>query len=217
MWSADPDLVLDGAPIVAAGNLPLFVEDRLFGKDGASEKRAYVLDMDPARSSLQRSPDWPILLSNLIEERRRELPGPSTTNLVIGDEVTWRSATTDAEPLRLQGPGLDRDVSPPPDDGARRVRAARLVHVDAQGRRARALRRALPGRARVRPAPLSSGTRAANVTVSNAPASASWVEMVLLAGAIAALLADWFLLERPAGILSAAATSSGPSLERASA
>ena len=63
---------------------------------------------------------------------------------------------------------------------------------------------------------LSSGTRAASATTSNAPASASWVEMLLLAGAIAALLADWFLLERPAAILAGLPNSSAQSKERAS-
>jgi hypothetical protein len=173
-----------------------------------------VLDLDPARSSLQRSPDWPILLSNLVEERRRELPGPSATNLVIGDDVTWRSASTDLEPLHLKGPGLDRNVVPHATvvlDGFEQPGLFTLSHtgdvlarfgVRFQDARVSDLRE------------LSSGTRAANVTSSNAPAAASWVEMLLLAGAIAALLADWFLLERPAAILAGLPTAK--SAERAS-
>lgn len=85
VWSADPALRLAGTPLVAAGNLPLLTEER----DGP--RRIYALDLDPFQSSLTRSPDWPILLANLVEERRAELPGASATNLVVGASFMWRA------------------------------------------------------------------------------------------------------------------------------
>ncbi len=201
VWSADPDLLLEGAPIVAAGNLPLLVEER------TGDKRAYALDLDPARSSLQRSPDWPILLSNLVEERRRELPGAAVVNLVVGEETTWRSAESERDDVRLhlRGPGLDREL------GARA--ALVLGGFDQPGLYALSQGGDVLARFGVRFQDalesdlrnLSSGTRAASVGAADAPPSASWIEMVLIGAVLAALLFDWFLLDRFAGARSAGA------------
>jgi hypothetical protein len=43
------------------------------------------LNLDLARSNLQRTSDWPILLSNLIRMRREALPGALRANLRVGD------------------------------------------------------------------------------------------------------------------------------------
>src|SRR5262249_29105890 len=48
VWSADPALVLEGVPLVSAGNAPLLVER----EEGA--RRVFTLDLDPSRSSFAR-------------------------------------------------------------------------------------------------------------------------------------------------------------------
>jgi len=84
VWSADPALILPGTPLVSAGNLAILSEDR------RGARTDWHLDLDPARSSLQRSPDWPILLVNLAERRRAALPGALRTNLGVGERLVYR-------------------------------------------------------------------------------------------------------------------------------
>jgi hypothetical protein len=99
VWSADPAFGQDGVPLVSAGNLPLLIEQR----DDA--RRTFVLNLDPARSSLARSPDWPIVLANFAEERRNELPGPEQVNLRAGEVFVYRAdVEADGAPFQLTGP-----------------------------------------------------------------------------------------------------------------
>ena len=68
-----------GRPLVSAGDRPLVTQDGT----------TFHVDLDPFASTLHRSPDWPILLSNLIELRRSTLPGLKRTNVGVGGEVVW--------------------------------------------------------------------------------------------------------------------------------
>lgn len=196
VWSADPALALSGVPLVAAGNLPLCVEDELAGR------RVFRFDLDPARSSLARSPDWPILLSNLCELRRRSLPGPDRTNLEVGDDLAYRaSAAVDAKQGDLVFEREEGGVA------ARRwpPRASILVDtIDRPGLYRLTQGSATLCRVAVRfsdPSEsdltkLGSGHRPATADAARLEASASWVEAVLLAVATAAIALDWFVLRR---------------------
>ncbi len=75
------DNLLQGMPLVSAGNRPLLVE--------RNQATRFSIDLNPARSSLLRSPDWPILLANLAEMRRKALPGPARRNLVLGESLVF--------------------------------------------------------------------------------------------------------------------------------
>ncbi len=200
VWSADPGVQLAGTPLVSAGNLPLLTEDR----DGS--RRVYALDLDPFRSSLQRSPDWPILLANLVEERRRELPGAAATNLVVGGSFTWRAALAagdDGAPFVLRGPDgrrehparehvvFDEIERPGFHRLERRGALLSTIGVTFQDASESDLR----GR--------SSGTRPAAVDTGAAGEGGSRLELALL-GCIAALaLLDWFVLARAGGRVAA--------------
>lgn len=81
VWSANPDIRLTGRPLISAGDLPLLTRSG----------NTLMLNLDPARSTLMQTPDWPILLSNLAEERRRVLPGPERTNLRMGEDLSVRT------------------------------------------------------------------------------------------------------------------------------
>jgi len=193
VWSVDPQVNLVGVPLVSAGNLPLFVEDRV------EARRRYVIALDPKRSSLQRSPDWPILLSNLVEERRRELPGASTTNLLVGEELTWRAAVeaADTAPYVLEGAHSRREIAP---------RSTIVVDgFDAPGfyafKRSDAVLAQI-GVSFVDAAEsdlrtLGSGHRAAKNAASDAEPAESWIEIGLFAAVIALLAIDWIALARP--------------------
>jgi len=196
VWSADPALRLAGTPLVSAGNIPLLTEDR----DGP--RRILALNFDPFRSSLQRSPDWPILLANLVEERRRELPGATATNLATGASFTWRAALAegdDGAPFVLRGadsrrehPARDYVVFDEIEQPGfhrleRRGVALSTVGVSFQDASESDLR------AR------SSGTRPSAAGPGSGGEGGSTLELLLLGGIAALALLDWFVLARLSG------------------
>ncbi len=217
VWSADPALRLAGTPLVSAGNLPLVTEDR----EGA--RRVISFDFDPFRSSLQRSPDWPIFLANVIEERRRELPGAAATNLTVGATFTWRAtlrADDDGAPFVLRGvvsdaPTARRGAAIDSPSGPR-VEASRREHparefvvfdeVETPGfhrleRDGRVLAHvgvtfqdAAESDLRTR----SSGTRPAVVAASATEMGESRLELLLLSVILGLAVLDWFVLSRVA-------------------
>ena len=88
IWSAGRG-DLPGLPLVLAGEQALLSEEALPGR-----VRLLHLNLDPSRSNLPASPDWPILLANLVEHVRARLPGPPEVNVRIGEEIALRFAGT---------------------------------------------------------------------------------------------------------------------------
>jgi hypothetical protein len=86
VWSIDPEVVLPGIPLISAGDLPILTETI----DG--RRHSYHFNLRPSRSTLARSPDWAILLSNLIQARRAQLPGAAAVNIAVGTSFTFRGA-----------------------------------------------------------------------------------------------------------------------------
>lgn len=106
VWSLQEDLSpLPGAPLVSAGSRPILTEEELPGG-----RTIFHLNLDPNRSSLQRSPDWPILLANLAELRRAALPGPLRTNLFSGEDLVLRTSPDKRWTLRSPT-GVEREAS----------------------------------------------------------------------------------------------------------
>lgn len=203
VWSADPDLALPGAPLVSAGNLALLTEER------AGARVLWHINLDPLRSSIQRSPDWPILLANLAELRREELPGPERTNVHVGESLKYRPGAEsarverkdDATPLlyTLRGPlGT-------PEEREREVAALEQVVVD--GLEEPGLYELHFGAERVAQFALSfadaaesdlstalAGRREATLGNASVESALSWIEVLLLALTATALIVDWFVL-----------------------
>jgi len=69
-----------------------------------------VVNLDLDRTNLIRSPDWPILISNLIEMRRESLPGPERWNYRVGEWVRVRLGRDPKGPLRLRCGGVERTL-----------------------------------------------------------------------------------------------------------
>ncbi len=86
VWSGAQPMELSVAPLVSSGHLPLLA--RLNG----TRTTAYVLNLDLGRetANLHRSPDWPILFSNLISLRRDDLPGLRRFNYRLGETIRFR-------------------------------------------------------------------------------------------------------------------------------
>jgi hypothetical protein len=88
-----------GTPLVSSGSRLLLMQ--LPG----TRTNAYLMNIDFARSNLAASPDWPILLSNLVEQRRSALPGLQRWNYRLGEDVRFRlfeGESTSTEPLTLE-------------------------------------------------------------------------------------------------------------------
>ena len=116
-------LTLDGVvwtgaePLAPALVRPLAsANDRvLIGTIDSAQDRAAIdvlLNLDLQRTNLIRSPDWPILVSNLVEMRRRALPGPERWNYRAGEWVRVHLGHDPTAPLRLRCGTIDRTLPP---------------------------------------------------------------------------------------------------------
>lgn len=117
VWGGVQPLKLDVAPIITAGQQPLL--SRLNGTRTA----AYLLNLDFARTNLAESPDWPILVSNLVELRRDNLPGLRRWNYRLNEEIRFRlledapstgestTESADSRPLLLVHGGQKRPLA----------------------------------------------------------------------------------------------------------
>jgi hypothetical protein len=82
VWGAGRSRVVPGEPVVTAGNQVLISDTS--DRQGHHTIR---LRWRPELSTLQLTPDWPILIANLISWRRQALPGPERSNLRLGETV----------------------------------------------------------------------------------------------------------------------------------
>ncbi len=71
--------------------IPLISCDQstLLARLEATFTKGYLLNIDFARSQLEDSDDWPILMSNLLELRRRHLPGLGRWNYRQSESVSF--------------------------------------------------------------------------------------------------------------------------------
>lgn len=103
---------LPGRLLVAAGTRVLCSEE----EDGGGGRRVW-LGLAPGAGNFARAPDWPILLANLLELARDEVPGVVDVEVPLGAEARYRrslvAAAADTAPelvapdgTRTAGQGL---------------------------------------------------------------------------------------------------------------
>ena len=74
VWTGASPLASNSVhPLVSAGELPLI---GLLASPGAPSDPDILFNLDLEHTNLVRAPDWPILISNIVEMRRQNLPGP---------------------------------------------------------------------------------------------------------------------------------------------
>jgi hypothetical protein len=73
-------------------------------------RTAILLNIDLDRTNLIRSPDWPILISNLVEMRRQQLPGPERWNYRSGEWVRVRLDKDPKAQLRYRCGTVERTL-----------------------------------------------------------------------------------------------------------
>jgi Aerotolerance regulator N-terminal len=81
VWGGGKSRQLAGAPVINAGDVPLLTDVE---RAGTHELR---LRLRPDLSTLQESPNWPILIWNLINWRAQVAPGLRQTNLRMGGDA----------------------------------------------------------------------------------------------------------------------------------
>lgn len=85
IWSTTKPLGTLSQPLVYVGKIPLFsASSRL--DDGVHIRMWY----DPSLSTVHRTPDWPILLWNLISWRQQRQPGLREANVQLGSSAELR-------------------------------------------------------------------------------------------------------------------------------
>ena len=109
VWGAGETEVLMGTPIVTAGNIPLLTDTERF--TGGHEIR---LRLRPDLSTLQNSPNWPVLIWNLLEWRASQTPGLNRNNLRLG-ETTTLITKQETEVVQIVSPDGTTREQPVPD------------------------------------------------------------------------------------------------------
>jgi hypothetical protein len=216
VWSADPTLQLAGAPLISIGELPLLTEER------RGARTVWRFNFDPLRSSLQRTPDWPILLANLAEARRAALPGPERTSLALGQRFVHRPAEealgidrSEALVYTLEGPlassstpsSSSSSASAATPSRARDIAVRELLEFDdfdAPGwyrlsfaeRDVAHLGVSFLDAAESDLRGAASGRREAIVAAASIDEEFSWLEFAALAGALIFAGLDWWVLSK---------------------
>jgi hypothetical protein len=91
-------------PIVSSGDHPLIA------MLGSRPDEGILFNVDLDKTNLVRAPDWPILISNLVELRRQNLPGPERWNYRAGEWVRARLGNDPKGPLHFKCGALDRPL-----------------------------------------------------------------------------------------------------------
>lgn len=84
VWGGVQKWPYDVVPIISAGTTPLM------GRLTGTLTTGFALNIDLSRSNIMQSPDWPILMMNIIEERRSALPGLQRWNYRLNEDVQFR-------------------------------------------------------------------------------------------------------------------------------
>ncbi len=108
IWGGVQDLAFEHTPLITSGRHSLLVRKL------DTRSTVFVLNIDLARSNLPDTPDWPILLSNLLEACRDSRPGLRRTNYRVTEDVRFRlgdRAAVGDELLQLEGGGRRRQVA----------------------------------------------------------------------------------------------------------
>jgi hypothetical protein len=190
-------------PVVSAGIHPLIsTGDRpLLMSLGSIPDAGFLFNLDLDRTNLVRAPDWPILVSNFVEWRRRQLPGPERWNYRIGEWIRIRLGREPTGPLRMQAGPVSRElpatsvvefIAPATGGPVRVMEAGKTLYelgVNFLDEEEGDLRRAASGDAG------AFQTAAASLRTESGPASDPLFWILFVAGA-AAIVGNWCMAGR---------------------
>ena len=108
VWTGVAPLAPSAAhPLASAGDQVL-IGMRSGSSPGESPVLLFNLDLD--RTNLIRAPDWPIVISNIVEMRRHSLPGPERWNYRVGEWIRAGLGRDPKAPLRSRSGGVERAI-----------------------------------------------------------------------------------------------------------
>lgn len=87
-------------PLASAGDYTLIGTAAISNDRAAEPTTLFNIDLD--RTNLIRAPDWPILISNVVEMRRQSLAGPERWNYRVGEWIRIRLGRDPKAALRLR-------------------------------------------------------------------------------------------------------------------
>lgn len=130
IWGGVQPLTVSATPVISAGN------ELLLSRLDGTRTTALVLNIDLGRSNLPESPDWPILINNLIEQRRNSLPGLRRWNYRLNEDIQFRLFEGLLEPAESAGRSLtlrsivdDDSVTEPAKTRERNLARAAVVEI----------------------------------------------------------------------------------------
>lgn len=100
VWGGVQKWPYEVVPIISAGSTPLM------GRITGTLTTGFALNLDLSRSNITQSPDWPIVMMNLIEERRNALPGLQRWNYRLTEDIQFRLYEGLADPAGKSPPEL---------------------------------------------------------------------------------------------------------------
>ncbi|HEU6447771.1 MAG TPA: VWA domain-containing protein [Verrucomicrobiae bacterium] len=102
VWAAAQTTNVAGEiPVILAGNVPL-----LSAREDSIGRQHLALNFNPDRSTLQNTPDWPILFWNILKWRADELPGLKESNVRLGATVTLKTTGEAVKMIQPDGTGI---------------------------------------------------------------------------------------------------------------
>ena len=111
VWGGSSDLRLRGEPVIWAGNVTLVSDEELPG--GIHH---ITMNLNTRRSTLQQSINWPVFFYNLIDWRRKRMPGLDRYNVAAGSQVTLTtSGRMSQQQITLTAPDGSRQQLEPID------------------------------------------------------------------------------------------------------
>lgn len=100
IWGGVQPVTISATPVISAGS------ELLLSRLNGTRTTALLLNIDLGRSNLPESPDWPILINNLVEQRRNGLPGLRRWNYRLNEDIQFRLFEGVTEPPELSGRSL---------------------------------------------------------------------------------------------------------------
>jgi hypothetical protein len=108
VWAGAAPLAASAVrPLASAGDHVLI---GMRSTSSAGESPAFLFNVDLDRTNLIRAPDWPILVSNILEMRRQNLPGPERWNYRVGEWIRAGLGRDPKAPLRSRSGGVERAI-----------------------------------------------------------------------------------------------------------
>jgi len=107
VWTGAAPLSATLRPLVSAGDQPLIA---FLPSSQGSPDNGILFNLDLDRTNLIRAPDWPILISNIVEMRRRNLSGPERWNYRVGEWIRVRLEREPKGPLHIRLGDVDRQL-----------------------------------------------------------------------------------------------------------